>query len=278
MRFGQVNSDHYTFVSLPKTQLFADLKSTKFELFVGSTNWTEPYWKGLIYPKNAKPNEYLKYYSNFFNTIELNTTYYRIPSIDQTKKWHLLASDNFTFCPKIPSLISQNKSIGLESEHWNSFNEAIEFFKNKLGVCFLQFSEYFDSSKYNALENLIYSNKIKFPTLFELRHASWFDNKNLLNQFCALISLHKLGLVITDTPGRQDVLHMNICCPYLLIRFVSNGDPKDDQMRVQNWISKINELKSGGLQSLYFIFHHPNPIQLVQFANMLRNNTNNQKI
>lgn len=269
MKFGQIQADTYLFKQLPKTRFWVQNLNNEGHIYVGSTNWTEAYWKGLIYPPKTKSTEYLYHFSRFFNSIELNTTFYRNPTIEQVIKWKQSTPADFVFCPKVPSRISQSKLLGLESELWQDFNEAISHFEQQLGPIFLQFPDYVDTSRLPQIIKVLHSGLIQFPLLFELRHPSWFKLKNEREELMATLAEKKCGLVITDTSGRQDVLHMDISCPYLLIRFVSYGRAEDDSIRLEHWLNKIIELSENGMKQIHFIFHHPNAGQMIHWSKMM---------
>jgi len=81
-----------------------------------------------------------------------------------------------------------------------------------------------------------------------------------------------IGLVITDTPGRRDVCHMEVCSPYLFIRYLSDGKAKNDEKRINSWISQFLNIGNFGIKEFHFYLHHPDAVQMVKFANYLQKN------
>ena len=73
------------------------------ELKIGCTGWSYQGWVGPFYPKSLDTSHHLKHYSSIFDTTEINSTFYRIPSQAMTKKWHDDTPPNFTFTAKIPN-------------------------------------------------------------------------------------------------------------------------------------------------------------------------------
>jgi uncharacterized protein YecE (DUF72 family) len=71
-------------------------------LHVGTSGWSYPTWRGGFYPADAKPDTFLRHYAERFDTVELNTTGYRLPAEDQFRRWADQAPDAFTFAPKLP--------------------------------------------------------------------------------------------------------------------------------------------------------------------------------
>jgi uncharacterized protein YecE (DUF72 family) len=67
---------------------------------VGTSGWSYPSWRPGFYPEGTKPEEFLAYYASRFDTVELNSTGYRLPSADQFRRWAEAVPDGFEFAPK----------------------------------------------------------------------------------------------------------------------------------------------------------------------------------
>ncbi len=68
---------------------------------VGTSGWSYPSWKPGFYPDGTQPSDFLAYYASRFDTVELNTTGYRLPAEDQFRRWADAVPDGFTFAPKL---------------------------------------------------------------------------------------------------------------------------------------------------------------------------------
>src|SRR5438552_3559036 len=69
---------------------------------VGTSGWSYPSWRPAFYPAGTKPEEFLRLYAQRFDTVELNTTGYRLPSEDQFQRWADAVPDGFRFAVKMP--------------------------------------------------------------------------------------------------------------------------------------------------------------------------------
>jgi Protein of unknown function DUF72 len=69
---------------------------------IGTSGWSYPSWRGGFYPDGMQPNEFLGFYSERFDTVELNSTGYRLPSEDQFRRWAAAVPDGFRFAVKLP--------------------------------------------------------------------------------------------------------------------------------------------------------------------------------
>jgi uncharacterized protein YecE (DUF72 family) len=68
---------------------------------VGTSGWSYPSWRPGFYPDGMKPEEFLGFYASRFDTVELNSTGYRLPSADQFRRWAAAVPDGFEFAPKL---------------------------------------------------------------------------------------------------------------------------------------------------------------------------------
>jgi len=71
-------------------------------IHVGTSGWSYPSWRSGFYPAGADPNTFLGFYAERFDTVELNTTGYRLPAEEQFKRWAAQTPDGFTFAVKMP--------------------------------------------------------------------------------------------------------------------------------------------------------------------------------
>jgi hypothetical protein len=69
---------------------------------VGTSGWSYPSWRPGFYPAGAKPEEFLRFYAERFDTVELNTTGYRLPAEEQFERWAATVPDGFRFAVKLP--------------------------------------------------------------------------------------------------------------------------------------------------------------------------------
>jgi len=69
---------------------------------VGTSGWSYPSWRGGFYPDGMQPADFLRFYAGRFDTVELNSTGYRLPSEDQFRRWADAVPDGFRFAVKLP--------------------------------------------------------------------------------------------------------------------------------------------------------------------------------
>lgn len=231
-------------------------RSKNLRVYAGCPEWVNDGFPGKIYPLNAQPKDYVKYYAQQFNSIELNASHYRVPDAKTVKRWTGVVPDGFKFCPKIHQDISHAPDISRSGELIHAFQESISHFGDHLGTCFMQMPPHFATASFESLIKFLGFCPVRNLSL-ELRHASWFSETEALNALCNYLYRNSLGLVITDVAGRRDVLHMRLTNRTAFIRFVANNLHATDFMRLDDWIRRLTDWIEMGLETLYFFIHTP---------------------
>ena len=182
------------------------------KVFIGTSGWSYNGWLGLFYPENLSKNKWLEYYSNFFNTVEVNSSFYHLPKKQSLKNWAEQTPTNFVFTVKVSRYITHIKKL---SECEQSFKKLFDLtlkLGKKLKIFLFQMPPSFkkDTIKLkNFLEILNYQTISKdFKFVFEFRNESWFCSEvyDLLNDL-------DVGIVISSSPSYpyHEVVTGNIC-------------------------------------------------------------------
>lgn len=277
MKFGKLPDVSHVDFSLPADApataetLRKYNKSEKFHFYIGCTGWSMKEWVGSYYPKGTKPDGFLHAYGQQFNTIELNTTHYRIPTPDTIKHWREETPADFHFCPKVPQILSHSHDLGLSNPLFNTFCEVTGMLEEKLGACFLQLPPHFGVQDAPLLERLMQRWPKHLPLHIELRHESWFDGPSSIRErVFDHMAKAGIGTVISDVAGRRDVLHMRLTSPVAMVRFVGNALHVTDYTRINDWVARLQQWRELGLQKVYFFTHQPDDILAPELAAYLQ--------
>ena len=73
-------------------------------MHVGTSSWSHKAWEGAVYPVGSKSGDYLAHYARTYGSVEIDATWYRIPSEKMVRKWHDITPDEFVFAAKVPSV------------------------------------------------------------------------------------------------------------------------------------------------------------------------------
>lgn len=264
MDFGKLSDISGVDFSLPpdhpQTLQKVGHQANTLEVFVGCPVWACDSWVGKWYPAGTPPKDFLRHYARQFNTIELNTTHYRIPDFATIDKWRESTPPSFRFCPKILQTISHTQLLQNIDALMNAFCESIWQLKDRLGICFLQLPPYFTPDKLAVLEKFASDFPPEISLSVEFRNEAWFIKKNGITPFDAaaeLLEAYQISTVICDVAGRRDVLHQRLTTDTAVVRFVGNSLHLSDYQRIDAWVGRLETWKDKGLKKMYFFVHEP---------------------
>lgn len=171
-------------------------------LRVGCSGWHYADWRGVLYPPDLPPSRWLARYAEVFDTVEVNATFYRLPTRDTVARWVEQTPEGFVFTVKASRYLTHVKRLADLGPGVERFWERLEPLAAtpKLGPVLWQLPETFhrdDDRLAGALERLPPGRHA-----FEFRHASWFAD-----DVYALLRAHGAALVIADHPERPFQTH-----------------------------------------------------------------------
>jgi len=260
MKYGHVSTDvletiHFT---LPPDQVLINKDEKElsggYKIFCGCGKWGIKEWVGNLYPEGTKEDNFLNAYMGRFNAIELNSTFYRL-SRTSIEEWAAVAKgSNFKFCPKWSRRISHISWLKDVEESTAFFIDACTLFTENLGATFLQLPENFGPKYMDRVQGFLELIPNDYPLHLELRHKDWFESQTF-EEISNLLASKKFGLVITDTAGRRDVIHMTLTAPVVFVRFNGYGLHPTDYSRLDEWAERIKTWERQGIREVYFFCH-----------------------
>ncbi|HWB22886.1 MAG TPA: DUF72 domain-containing protein [Gaiellaceae bacterium] len=139
------------------------------EIRVGTSGWSYPSWRPGFYPAGMKPEEFLRFYAEQFDTVELNTTGYRLPAEDQFRRWAETVPDGFRFAPKLA--LRRLDSVPV-------FVERVSALGNRLGPIRIVVESPRDDG---LLSFVLGSVDPAVELAFDFRHESWAGVEGVVN-------------------------------------------------------------------------------------------------
>lgn len=256
MKFGQVEDPSKIDFTLPKDhpktkEILSQNKKGLENISIGCAKWNKTDLKGF-YPKGTKDE--LTYYATQFNSIELNATFYGMPTPEQVQTWKEKTPADFKFFPKITNTVSHFRRLLNIDDVVTQFATAVLNFDEKLGMVFLQLHDNFKPKDYERLEQFVNKWPKEVPLAIELRNTEWFTDEEILNKTCQLFEENNITNIIVDTAGRRDMLHMRLTTPNAFIRYVG-ANAESDYARLDDWMKHLTKWKKEGLQNVYFFVH-----------------------
>lgn len=273
MEFGKLEDISFVDWTLPEDdpknhEKFTVWKGVEHKLYFGSPAWANKLWLGKIYPPKTSPDEFLYYYSRNFNSIELNTTHYRIPDQVTVTQWLSQVPEHFLFCPKVNKGISHERFGLADKTLLKVWIEFIQKLGTNLGPCFIQLHENFSYQDKTLLFQFLENWPSEFKLCLELRHPSWFKEGKILPALVEYLYKKKIGLVITDVAGRRDVLHTSLSAPWTMIRLIGNDESQSDERRLRDWAKRLSFWRDQGLKETFLFLHAPDDVMTIEFSQM----------
>jgi uncharacterized protein YecE (DUF72 family) len=141
-------------------------------VFIGTSGWYYDHWEGILYPPGLAKAKRFDIYARDFNSVEINVTYYRLPSESMVVGWYAKAPEGFIYAVKANKDITHNRKLKNADEVLRRFLQAILPLKEKLGAILFQLppSLKHDNSLLQDFLSLLPPSP---QSCFEFRHASW---------------------------------------------------------------------------------------------------------
>ncbi|MCM8823845.1 MAG: DUF72 domain-containing protein [Candidatus Omnitrophica bacterium] len=206
-------------------------------IFIGTSGYNYSHWQGLFYPLTIPTKQWLEFYTQHFKSVELNVTFYRLPSDKIFKSWYKRTPQDFGFVVKGPRFITHIKKLDDCIESLEIFFDRVQYLKEKL-LCILW--QLPPSLKYNfyRLENFVKLCKMKSNYLysFEFRNKDWFNH-----EVFQLFRDNNISICIVDSPNFPYCEELT--ANFIYLRFhggsILYGSNYSDEELI-DWCKKIN--------------------------------------
>ena len=239
------------------------------ELYIGTSGYDYLEWKGIFYPKTLKHADFLPYYAAQFNSLELNGTYYKMPTTAQMQNMIARTGGKVKFSVKAYQGLTHNQDQSQYKPLAVEFKKALEPLQNNnLLLCALfQFPESFHYEKLERLYlDLLLKELSGIPIVVEMRNIKW-QNDQVYNA----LRRRQTGWCITDNPNLKNLMQLDyvITSPIAYIRFhgrnaqmwykgnnITRYDYLYTDMELQSFIEPIKQLlQQAKIVQLFFNNH-----------------------
>jgi uncharacterized protein YecE (DUF72 family) len=226
-------------------------------LSVGCSGWSYSGWVGPFYPKDAWPGEFLQLYAKLFDCVEIDSTFYRMPSRVTVKRWCNVTPSNFIFTPKLPRRITHDQRLKNVTGELSEFVNTISLLDWKLGPILIQLPPSFRYHEHQpTLLEFIASLDSRYRYAVEFRDESWFvpEIQKLLEDrnICQVWSVNQY----LTTPA-------TITADFVYVRFIGDrsirefGRLQKDQTKVMKpWVKTLQETGNSVQNAFVFFNNH----------------------
>ncbi|MEE4278424.1 MAG: DUF72 domain-containing protein, partial [Halieaceae bacterium] len=255
--------------------------------YLGLPAWAFPGWTGEFFPRATREESALSLYARVFNTVEGNTSFYRVPDAATTKRWADDLRDRpFRFSFKLPRTLTHESRP--DAQDLCNFFTAMEHLADKLGPFLVQCPASTGPAELPRLEKLFEALPAQWQYVLELRHPAFFEAPErvepLLERFGAGRVMFDSRPIYRGEATHPEVLaarHKKPDVPLLdtvyndiaYARVVLHPDASQNAPWINEWLDRCERYLTAGHQ-LYFMMHCPNnqhcPALAEQFHTALR--------
>jgi uncharacterized protein YecE (DUF72 family) len=235
------------------------------KLHVGTSGWVYSHWRGLFYPDGLAQTRWLEFYSQHFATVELNNSFYRLPSEKAFNGWRNRTASSFVYAVKVSRYITHLKRLKNVEEALDNFLVRARILGEKLGPLLYQLPPNMRRND-AVLEAFLQSLPGDLSHVFEFRHETWFDDRVF-----ALLRRYNAGFCIYDMPGLTTPVVATADFAY--VRFHGSGALYEScysDAELAEWADRITRLGQG-LISVYVYFNNDSYAHAVGNARTLAN-------
>ena len=224
---------------------------------VGCSGWSYAHWVGPFYPAQTKPEDYLKLYSRVFDAVEIDSTFYRVPSLEMVERWYSSTPNGFVFCPKLPKRITHDLQLENASSYLEHFTKRLSVLQEKLGPFVVQLPPSFKVQKHmqqllKFVENLDENHRYAI----EFRNKSWFNTEiESLLERKAICQVWSINQYLTTPP--------TVTTDFVYLRFVGDREiskfnrvQKDQVESMESWNKKLGQVGDAVKERYVFFNNH----------------------
>jgi uncharacterized protein YecE (DUF72 family) len=219
------------------------------DLRIGCSGWNYEHWRERFYPKGLPPRHWLAHYAQVFDTVEVNSTFYRLPRETAVANWVVESPPRFVFAVKVSRYLTHVKRLLELDSGLAIFYDRIRplLASPKVGPLLWQLPPTFkrdDDRLAGALRQLPQGRHC-----FEFRHESWFAD-----DVYELLRRHGVALVIGDDPSRS-YQSLELTTDWTFVRFhrgADEGTGNYSPRELELWAGRLDEWRGRGDVYAYF--------------------------
>lgn len=186
----------------------------KGKIYIGTSGWHYKHWKGTFYPVDTKDKNQFDLYLQTFSTVELNNSFYHLPTIQTFNKWRKLSPSDFVFSVKASRYITHMKKLLPDKSAINKFFTHAEKLEEKLGPVLFQLPPHW---KINVERLQTFLSKLpgKHRYTFEFRDHSWYseDVYHILKKYNCAFCIYELERHLSPLKETADFIYIRLHGP-----------------------------------------------------------------
>lgn len=223
-------------------------------IWVGTSGYNYPEWKGLFYPEKLATTKMLPYYAERFSTVEINYTYYRMPNQKTLEAWSEVTPERFKITLKAPKRITHDARLRDCADSVRYFAATAAKLGPKLGALLFQLPPSLrkDTGLFDAFLEMLPPQTC---AAFEFRHGSW-----LCDEIYERLKARNLALCVADSENLWTPTQVTADYAYFRLR-----DAKYTPEDIARWASTVRE-HTTACNDVYVYFEHEEQATGPRFA------------
>jgi uncharacterized protein YecE (DUF72 family) len=234
-------------------------------IHIGTSGWNYRHWFGRFYPEYLPQSEWLSFYAKYFDTVEINNTFYRLPKIKTFNSWREIVPKNFVFALKASRFITHMKKLKGPKTSSKKLFSRMERLEQKLGPILFQLPPGWSRND-ERLEKFLESLPARHRYVFEFRDPSW-----LAPEIYDLLKEHNAAFCIHDFRGERTAREITADFTYVRMhgphRAAYSGSYPPRVLK--EWAEQIQEWQ-GELRDIYVYFNNDAEAHAINNALKLR--------
>ncbi len=166
-------------------------------ILVGTSGWHYDHWRGPFYPDNMKPSEMLAFYAERFSTVEINNSFYHLPSTKALRAWRETVPEHFFFSVKGSRYLTHMKKLKDAEAGLDTFLSRTVELGKKHGPILFQTPPRWQRNR-ERLEGFLEALPKGLRCAFEFRDPSWFDE-----EITAVLKRHNAAFCVWQLAGEE---------------------------------------------------------------------------
>jgi uncharacterized protein YecE (DUF72 family) len=169
-------------------------RSMKKSIRIGTSGFIYKHWRGAYYPEKMAQKDWFGHYSRDFDTVELNNTFYRLPTDSTFEHWRRVAPEGFLFTFKASRYITHIKRLNDPRQTLAKFLAGVRLTADHLGPLLFQLPPRWQADA-GRLESFLQALPEDLTKVLEFRDPSWYSEevKGLLRRYRAVFCIHDHG-------------------------------------------------------------------------------------
>lgn len=221
-------------------------------VFIGTSGWQYEHWRGRFYPEDVPQKEWLELYCRHFATVELNSSFYRLPTAAAFRSWRRRTPEGFVVAVKASRFLTHVKKLNEPAEPVQRFLERALELGNRLGPVLLQLPPRFRAAPGRLDDTLNEFARVSgLRVAVELRDETWFSD-----EVRAILERHGVALVLADTPRRKQPAWRTADWGFVRLH-EGTGSPRPcySEIALQRWTEQLAELY-GPAEDVFVYFNN----------------------